>query len=467
METRTQVRLNEKMHEILHIILEMAPFILLGFLLAGFMHVFIPNAIYRQYLGGNSFRSVANATLLGIPLPLCSCGVIPTAMSLRKEGASKGATVAFIIATPQTGVDSIVATYSLMGLPYAVTRPIMAILTALFGGLFVNSFSKTDAPAATSTESCSPREEFRVIMKRGWRHNIKKALLYACVDMMQDIGKKLVVGLIVAGIITVIVPDSWFAVFRGNTLLSILAVLIISIPMYICATGSIPIAVALMSEGLSPGTALVLLMAGPAVNTASILVVGKVLGRRTMILYLISIIGGAILGALCVDYLLPAEWFLMPLHDIHLHDHEGMPWIKIAATILLVALLINALVLKRHRILHGEYCNCGYHGHGHGSHCACGDDHCECGDDLCECGHDHSAADDDENEALQPVLAVKIKGMMCNHCKANAERAILSITGVTAVDIDLASGSAIVHGISNPALIREAIEPLGFELATE
>ncbi len=430
------------MHEIYHLILEMAPYILLGFFLAGIMHTFIPNSLYRRYLGGNSFRSVVNATILGIPLPLCSCGVIPTAMSLHREGASKGATVAFIIATPQTGVDSIIATYSLMGLPYAITRPILALLTAIFGGWFTNQFSKSAANVAAPTDAISPGEEFRSIISRGWWHNIKAIIKYSCVDMMQDIGKKLVIGLIVAGIITVAVPDSWFAIFQGNTLLSILVVLLISMPMYICATGSIPIAVALMSEGLSPGAALVLLMAGPAVNTASILVVGKVLGRRTLLLYLLSIIGGATLGALAVDYLLPTEWFLAPLHDIHNHVHEDLPWIKISATVLLAVLLVNALI-KRHS--HHGHCDCG-----------CEDTDCDCHDDHCDC-HNHK-------KEIAPMLTVNIKGMMCNHCKANVERAILAIPGVTAVDIDLATGNTIVHGISGTELIRQAVEPIGFEM---
>ena len=120
------------MNEIFDLINKMSPYLLLGFFLAGVMHAFVPNTLYRRYLGGSSFRSVLNAAILGVPLPLCSCGVIPTAMSLKKEGASKGATVSFLIATPQTGIDSIIATYSLMGLPFALIRPLAALITALF-----------------------------------------------------------------------------------------------------------------------------------------------------------------------------------------------------------------------------------------------------------------------------------------------------------------------------------------------
>ena len=147
------------MNEIVDLINKMSPYLLLGFLLAGVMHAFVPSRLYRRYLGGSSFRSVLNAALLGVPLRLCTCGVIPTAMSLRKEGASKGAAVSFLIATPQTGVDSIFATYSLMGLPFALLRPVAALVTALFGGQVVNMFDKKDADAE---DVASPMAEKRI-----------------------------------------------------------------------------------------------------------------------------------------------------------------------------------------------------------------------------------------------------------------------------------------------------------------
>lgn len=298
------------MSEIIDLINKMSPYLLLGFLLAGVMHAFVPSRLYRRYLGGSSLRSVVNAALLGVPLPLCSCGVIPTAMSLRKEGASKGAAVSFLIATPQTGVDSIIATYSLMGLPFALLRPIAAFVTALVGGQMVNIFDKKDSEMAGEVVATEEK-------KLSFSQKIIAALRYAFVDMMQDIGRWLVIGLVVAGLITVFVPDSFFALFADNSLLSMLIVLLFAMPMYLCATGSIPIAVALMMKGLSPGTALVLLMAGPAVNAASMLVVGKVLGRRTLLLYLASIIGGAMAFGVGVDYLLPREWFTVAIDNIH------------------------------------------------------------------------------------------------------------------------------------------------------
>ena len=357
------------MEEIIDLINEMSPYILLGFLLAGLMHAFISPALYHRYLGGNTFRSVVYAALLGIPLPLCSCGVIPTAMSLHKEGASKGATISFLIATPQTGVDSIIATYSLMGLPFALLRPIAALFTALFGGAITNLWSREETQQPKPHACCCEHEEdddchcgcdedddectCGCSCHEGetpatvWQ-KLGKALHYAFVEMMGDIGKWLLVGLLVAGLITVFVPASFFSMFTHKPLLSMLLVLVCAMPMYLCATGSIPIAVALMLKGLSPGTALVLLMAGPAVNAASMIVIGKVMGRRTVWLYLLSIITGAVLCGLAIDYLLPQEWFTIPLNSIHHSKTEGVPVFSTLCSILLLAMILYARYSKKH-----------------------------------------------------------------------------------------------------------------------
>ena len=267
------------MNQLVNILTQMSPYLLLGFLFAGIMHAFIPGRFYAKYLSDNSLKSVVNAALFGIPLPLCSCGVIPTAMSLRKEGASKGSVVSFLIATPQTGVDSILATYGLMGLPFAIIRPIAALFTAVFGG-WSAKIADADKSAATSQQNVNPRNTS--LCKRSFWGKCLEALKYGYVTMMQDIGKWLAVGLVVAALITIFVPDGWFTLFRGNTAASMVLVLCMAVPMYVCATGSIPIAVALMLKGLTPGAALVLLMAGHACNAASIIVVKKVLGSRTL-----------------------------------------------------------------------------------------------------------------------------------------------------------------------------------------
>ena len=405
------------MKEIFELINQMSPYLLLGFLLAGLMHAFIPKRIYSHYLGGNSFRTVFNAALFGVPLPLCSCGVIPTAMSLRKEGASKSATVSFLIATPQTGVDSIIATYSLMGLPFAILRPVAALLTAFMGGEIVNLFDKEQP--LESNKKASEKD-----VRPNFGQGIAIALRYAFVDMIQDIGRWLVVGLVVAGLITLYVPDEFFALFADSSLLSMLVVLVAAIPMYLCATGSIPIAVALMLKGLSPGTALVLLMAGPAVNVASMLVVGRVMGRRTLLLYILSIVFGAVLLGLGVDYLLPREWFTVPIAQMAACCDEPTSYFNIGCSILLLLLMVNALIRRFvKRDVEAESCVCQHQ-----------------------------------------MTIYQIEGLRCNHCCANTTKAILALRGVESVKIDLASGQAVVVGSVKREEIKRVVEALGFRL---
>ena len=333
------------MKEVLSLINEMSPYLLLGFFFAGVMHAFIPGMVYNRYLGGKGFKSVFYGALFGIPLPLCSCGVLPTAMSLRKQGASKGATASFLISTPETGIDSIIATYSVLGLPFAVIRPVAAFCNAIMGGWLINKFGDKDevVPVDASAKTCCCHHKQEETHHEGFLRKMREALRFGFVEMIEDIGKWLVIGLVIAGLITVFVPDEFFALFRGNTQLSMLLVLCIAIPMYICATGSIPIAVALMMKGLTPGAALVLLMAGPACNMASILVINKTLGRKSLVLYLVSIITMAILWGHVVDYLLPAEWFQMALSVGRCCIEESTSWLNWSSTIVLGILLLNAL----------------------------------------------------------------------------------------------------------------------------
>ena len=385
-------------YEIWVLVCEMAPYLLLGFLLAGLMHEFVPKSLSQRYLSGRSMKSVLWAALFGVPLPLCSCGVIPTAMGLRREGAGKGATIAFLIATPQTGVDSIVATYSLMGLPFALIRPLVAMVTAVMGGWLVNA-TDNEILAVRSPQKheeghhgcccgehheeehshdcccgkhheeehhdccCGKHHEEKHSHgcccgehKRNIWHRLWDAMTYAFVEMMGDIGKWLLVGLAVAGIITALVPDTWFAVFQGNSLLSILFVLLLSIPMYLCATGSIPIAVALMLKGLTPGAALVLLMAGPASNAASIVVIRKELGWRTLLVYLSSLVLGAVVFGLAIDLLLPEAWFTQALRLTEDCCEAGPGLFSIVSTLVLALLLLNAF--SPVKVWKGKGCSC-------------------------------------------------------------------------------------------------------------
>ena len=445
------------MQEIINLINEMSPYLLLGFGIAGLMHTFVPNRLYSRYLSGHNFRSVFYAAALGVPLPLCSCGVLPTAMSLRREGASKGATTSFLIATPQTGIDSIMATYSLMGLPFAIIRPLAALVTALLGGTLVNTFDRNGKEELHASEHVS---ETPMTLKE----KIIGALRYGYVDMMQDIGKWLVIGLIVAGLITVAVPDGFFATFAHRPLLGMLLVLACAVPMYLCATGSIPIAVALMLKGMTPGAALVLLMAGPAVNVASILVIRKVLGKRTLWLYLAAIVGGALAFALGIDYLLPREWFTESLATITAACHTHTPWFNILCTIVLLALLVNALVRRFVRKPASEACGCG--GACHGNEDACHEDTCK-EEGCCEKGTDATEEVLPLHEEKPAEQVFIVTGMHCNHCRNSVLRIVGNLPGVDSVEVDLPSGKMSISGTADKESIIQAVDALGFVAKAE
>lgn len=442
------------MQAILQLLNAMSPYLLLGFLLAGLLHAFVPRGGFTRHLAAPSFVSVLKATLLGIPLPLCSCGVIPTAMSLRREGASRGAVAAFLIATPQTGLDSIFATYSLMGFPFALVRPLAALATALLGGALVNTLGgRAAAEAAPAPAAAASRDSSAAQAPQGFCAKLATALRYGFVEMMEDIGKWLVVGIVVAAVITLALPDSAFTLFRDNTLASMLLVLAISVPMYLCATGSIPIAVALLLKGLTPGAALVLLMAGPACNAASMLVVRKVLGTRTLLLYLLSILLGAVGFGIGVDALhfSGAVNFLGTLAPAAgcagaadgCGSGAAADWVGWISSALLALLLLHALVLKRLR--HGS-CGCG-----------CGEAH-----EGCSCHAEAKKGEKEEGNAAARPRVFHICGLRCNHCRTSAEQALRSVPGVTSAHVDLASGRATVEGDAPAEALRQAVEALGF-----
>ncbi|MCR5567891.1 MAG: permease [Paludibacteraceae bacterium] len=408
------------MEELIHLINGMSPYLLLGFLLAGLMHAYLPPLYFNKYLSSPSFRSSVYATLFGIPLPLCSCGVIPTAMSLHKEGASKTAVTSFLIATPQTGVDSIIATYSLMGWPFAIVRPIAAIVTALFGGVL-----SSIADNGAQTQAFQPSQHAGV--KGG--NKIKVALEYAYVEMMGDIGKWLMLGLVVAGLIGVLVPNDAFAIFQNNTAASMLLVLCISIPMYMCATGSIPIAVMLIMKGLTPGAGLVLLMAGPACNIASMLVVKKVLGTKTLFIYLAAIVLGAVSFGILIDYLQFngvvnfTSGLTATSSACCTANDPAFAWL---CTALLFLLLLNALLLPK---LGKKF---------------------------------HFLAPQQQEATTTSQKVIHITGMSCVHCKAAAEKALLRVNGVEAVTINLESGEAKIVGSAQEEDLKKALEAIGF-----
>lgn len=404
---------------LLYMMCEMAPYILLGFLIAGLLHSFIPDTTFARHLAGRGWKTAVKAAAIGVPLPLCSCGVLPTAIALRRGGASKAAATSFLIATPQTGVDSIAATASLLGPAFAVIRPIAALVTSFFGGIAAGATEKADSSSAAPPSCAAPAD----IDTRSFRRKCADALRYGFVDLVGSIGGWLMAGLVIAALITVFVPADAFAALGDKPLLAMLAVLLIAIPMYVCATGSIPIALSLMLKGLSPGTALVLLMAGPAANFASFALISREMGRRTAIVYLASIVAGALAFGLAIDYLMPASWFdvsaRMTGAACHGEAAAGPSLFQYLCAALLAALLLYTFMrnhLRPSRQIHTDM-----------------------------------------------TTTFRIEGMNCPHCQASVSRAIAAVEGVEKVDVSLTGKSATVEGTPSPEAVIAAVRAAGFE----
>jgi len=310
---------------------EMAPYLLLGFLVAGVLSAFVPPDLVERHLGGKGWRSVLKSSLFGVPLPLCSCGVVPVAASLRRHGATRGATTAFLLSTPQTGVDSVLVTLGLLGPAFAVFRPLAALLTGVVGGCVVDAVGDTgdpndDAPPACTDECCS--------MPHG-TGRLKKMLRYGFVVLPRDIGRAMAVGLAIAGVIAVAVPEDFFTGALGSGLVAMLLMMVVGIPIYVCATASVPIAAALIAKGVSPGVALVFLVAGPATNAATLTTVWKVLGHRTTLTYLATVAVAAVLSGLLLDYLFTVSG----MSAVHV-GHRMLPMpVKFASAVVLLAIL--------------------------------------------------------------------------------------------------------------------------------
>ena len=318
------------------LIATMAPYLLLGFFIAGVLHCLIRPSFIQQQLGKPGFAGVVKATLLGVPLPLCSCSVIPVAESLRKDGASRGATAAFLSATPQTGIDSILATYALMGAPFAILRIGVAFICGFLSGTLIEYFAPERNPPSRVkhidpqfSQTKSPK------LKAGLRHGF--------LTLPADLASSLTLGLIFAGLLTFLLPGQWLGSQLDTTLAAYTLATLLSLPVYVCATASIPLAYALLLAGLSPGTALIFLIIGPATNTTTVIAAWKMLGHKATLLYLVGLILVAWLAGAGYDAFSSA-WKMT--ESMHAHTTSQQP-LQHLAGVLLMTLLLGAWLWKR------------------------------------------------------------------------------------------------------------------------
>ncbi len=340
-------------------LLATGPWLLVGFLAAGVIHALVPVETMVRQLSGGGLASVVKAALVGIPLPLCSCGVIPVASSLRKHGASKGATAAFLISTPETGVDSIAVTYALLGPVMAVVRPVAALLTTLLAGGLIHWLDSdptesvpdrvvakqrsTSAVGASESECGCPIDSCDADGQLQVRQKFVTALRYGSVEVFADLSHWLILGFVLGGVLSAMLPDGFLERQVGSGVRAMLVMVVVGVPMYVCATSSTPVAAALIARGLSPGAGLVFLLVGPATNLATLLVVVRDLGIRSAVIYLLSISVVAVACGLATDAIW-SSWAVPAVRWSGGHS-EGSA-LSVVSAVLLVLLMMNGLRVR-------------------------------------------------------------------------------------------------------------------------
>jgi len=402
---------------------QISPALLGGFLAAGIISAFLSEDFIRRHLGGGGFMGTLKAALLGVPMPLCSCGVLPVAASLKRSGASRGAVVAFLISVPQTGADNILVVWSLLGPLFAIYSPLSAFLSGLFGGMvceYLGGGSKEplEAAKASEGEGATPKRGLGAILE------------YSFVTLVDDIAGALLAGICVAGLVSVAIPDGWIAAHLGPGIGSMLLMLLVGIPLYVCSSGSVPIAAAFIEKGASAGAALVFLITGPVSNAAGIAAIGKMLGVRTAVLYVASILVFAFGSGLLLNelYALMPSLAASSASHVHAHGAEALGLFNVASAITMLSLIATSMLKKLFK----------------------------------------QTAMPEAGEGKGAAMKVKVRGMSCNHCVRSVEKALSGMPGVSSVQVDLKNGEASLFSSEPSSLpsfgkVKLAIEELGFE----
>lgn len=325
----------------------MAPYLLLGFFVAGVLGAFVPVSFIENHLGKHGLWQIVKASLLGVPIPLCSCSVIPVAASLRKHGATQGATISFLTSTPQTGVDSIAATWGLLGPLFAVFRMAVAFITGVVCGAAVEAFTPPSGETANGCDdehcpSCNPE---------GGAGKWKQVFAYGFGALPRDIGRALLIGIVISGLLGALVPEDFFTRYLNSEWLSMIAVMALGIPLYVCSTGSIPIALAMIGMGLSPGAALVFLITGPATNAATIATVLQTMGRSVVTIYLITLASCSLIAGWLLNRIITAQ---VITEHVHHHAAEAGRFEQLCAFLLAGLLLAAILPRKKKSCCHAD-----------------------------------------------------------------------------------------------------------------
>jgi uncharacterized membrane protein YraQ (UPF0718 family)/copper chaperone CopZ len=382
-----------------------SPWLILGFLFSALIHAFIGERFIRQHLGGGGFASVWKATVFGIPLPICSCGVIPLAAGLRKDGASKAATMSFLVSTPTTGIDSIFVTYAFLGATFAIVRPISALVGGLLVGTLVSLLVKKDDEKV----DIKPTSERPVSLKDRLIDGFK----YGFGVLPEDIGKTVMVGVLLGGAIAAIIPQDISREYLSNPMIAYPLVLVISVPLYVCAIGSVPIAAAMMTKGLMPGAALAFLIAGTATNVVTIAFVAKKFGKNVIAIYLLSIIALAVAFGLLLDSLLGG----VVAGDMLFRGRELPFWLQLVSLILFVGLVLKGSLGTR------------------------------------------------KEKMPEARFTFHVPNMECKSCQMKVEQAVKEVPGVRNVEVLLGDNLVKVDGEVDEKSLKEKIEEAGYTVA--
>jgi uncharacterized membrane protein YraQ (UPF0718 family)/copper chaperone CopZ len=414
-------------NEIVELFLEMSPYILFGLIFVGLLNLYFTKDLIIKHLGKNDLMSVIKASIFGIPLPLCSCGVVPASVYMAKSGASRGSVVSFLTSTPQTGIDSIIATYGMMGWLFAIYRPIAALLMGVFGGIITKFAEKPDEISQLDNELNieiydNTNKDIPLFVK------IKKMISYSFAEFLDDIALQFIIGIIIAGLISYFIPDDFFE-GTGITdgIVGMLLMILIGVPMYICATASIPIAITLILKGFSPGVAFVFLAVGPATNAATFAVIADSIGKKAAAIYVLSISVSAII----FGYILEILFSTLKIDPIEMvsykHEHSELisEELQLVLGVIFLILLLMSLYRKYLRNI------------------------------LKKMGLNM-----DKNKAKR----IPIEGMTCNHCSMTVEKAIKKVDGVKEVIIDLEEKAAFVDGDFDEKIVKQSIEDAGYKV---
>jgi uncharacterized membrane protein YraQ (UPF0718 family)/copper chaperone CopZ len=380
--------------------LQLSPWLLLGAAVAGVLHVLLPRDFAsRQFRG---LWGVGKAVTLGVPLPLCSCGVIPAGLGLKKDGASDGAAVGFLISTPQTGVDSLLVSASFLGWPFTIFKWVSALVMGLVGGLTTEAFHTDARDLPALQEPAAPRS-----VAGFFEHML---------DVIRPIWKWIVFGVVASAAITVWIPPGAMAGWSAlHAALAGLMALLIALPLYVCATASVPIAAALIAQGMPTGAALVFLMAGPATNVATIGAVKRAFGSRVLAVYLTTVVVGSVALAYVYDALIPFGALGAMIYE------HGYPWWAWVSALALAGLFIYFAIDDARRAWRRR-----------------------------------------RSPAVPSAVTLEVQGLTCNNCVRKLERALRETEGVTSATVTLEPGRAVIEGCMAPSDLEAVVRAAGY-----